>query len=666
MEAAESFPTAPVRTGPSEPGGVLLDSREVALTNRYAVQLRKALRCICCIVAVPSADTSFVFSIEFGSGVRKAQREEIISRARERLERGDTRLDPSVFSEFPILQSGVSVRVGTPSPLGVQVVLLAFGARKEKEAETIEEMKVMEEDLRVRIENVRLSDAVSRRNSILTELLKSVSGVNRQVSNLNDLMQTISSEARKLLRAETAAIYMPLDERCTEFALKACAGEAPEDSPELSQLFSKTFHEYEISRRKLMVEVGPQGEKLLLVPLIQRGSPQGILLLRSSGPLYFFTEDGLQTAELFGDWVSIALDNAVMFENVSKSQQEWENTFDSIFDPIYLIDPEYKLLKINKSLASYAMLPIKLPLNQYCYRYLFHRDSICSWCPVPRSLRTGQAVVVEAPVFTGGIWQIQSYPFTDKTDVRTGSINVLRDITLLKRIQEQLIESEKMASTGKLISGVAHEVRNPLFGISTTVRALANELGNKEDLKPFLDIVTSETTRLNRLMEELLNYSRPVKIDKNPSDIGEIIKEVLGRYNNVPGGKEVTTNLFGAENIPPINIDRNKIHQVLVNLVENGIQHSGDHPRVDIFLEFLSLSYPPEIHIVIKDYGSGISADILPRIFDPFFTTRSRGTGLGLSIVRKVVHDHGGRIAVESHPGVGTTFRIVLPVQAVE
>ena len=100
----------------------------------------------------------------------------------------------------------------------------------------------------------------------------------------------------------------------------------------------------------------------------------------------------------------------------------------------------------------------------------------------------------------------------------------------------------------------------------------------------------------------------------------------------------------------------------MFNLVENAIQHSGNPPEIDVFLEYLSLSYPQEIQIVIKDHGSGISPDILPRIFDPFFTTRTRGTGLGLSIVRKVVHDHGGRISVESHPGIGTTFRISLPV----
>ena len=216
-------------------------------------------------------------------------------------------------------------------------------------------------------------------------------------------------------------------------------------------------------------------------------------------------------------------------------------------------------------------------------------------------------------------------------------------------------------ATGKLISGVAHEVRNPLFGISTTVRALANELGNKEELKPFLDIVTSETSRLNRLMEELLNYSRPVKIDKNPSDIGEIIREVMGRYRNVPEGDEVNVQLFGSENIPPINVDRNKIHQVVLNLVENGIQHSEGVPRIDIFLEYLSLSDPAEIHIVVRDHGSGIASESLPRIFDPFFSTKEGGTGLGLAISSRIVEKHGGLLRYQTKLNRGTTFEVVVP-----
>jgi signal transduction histidine kinase len=112
-------------------------------------------------------------------------------------------------------------------------------------------------------------------------------------------------------------------------------------------------------------------------------------------------------------------------------------------------------------------------------------------------------------------------------------------------------------------------------------------------------------------------------------------------------------------------VDRNKINQVLVNLFDNGIQHSRGTAKIDVFLEYLSLASPPEIHLVVKDNGIGISKENLLRIFDPFYTTRQRGTGLGLSIVRKVIHDHGGRIGVESHADVGTTFRISLPVSIV-
>ncbi|HET6268394.1 MAG TPA: ATP-binding protein, partial [Acidobacteriota bacterium] len=329
---------------------------------------------------------------------------------------------------------------------------------------------------------------------------------------------------------------------------------------------------------------------------------------------------------------------------------------------------DYRLRKMNRPLAALAMKSIKLPVNRNCYRYLFHRNTICPWCPVPKGMQSEgpEPIRVEAPLFSGGVWQIESFPLADKSRKRIGSINVMRDITLFKNMQEQLIESEKLASAGKLISGVAHEVRNPLFGISTTVRALANELGNRAELKPYLDIVTSETARLNKLMEDLLNYSRPVQIDKTPSDISEIVNEVIQHFKTHPSGQNATIELHAADGIPPILVDSNRIKQVLINLFENGIQHTEGKARIEVFLQHMLLTTPAEIHLVVKDNGKGISQENLQRIFDPFFTTRQRGTGLGLSIVRKVIHVHGGRIAVESHLGVGTTFRISIPANTVQ
>jgi two-component system, NtrC family, sensor kinase len=577
------------------------------------------------------------------------------------LQSGVDSIFEQLFDTFPGLREVPKIIVRSPVSAQNRLFILLAGTSSLNPDQSLALLKTIEQILRLRLESIRLQTAVDRRIMNLAWLHQSASGLSGQLLNVGDLLQAISEEGRKVLGATAAAVLVP-DPR-SGYEVKAKSG-FDSDLPLSSALFTRALEDFQVSGRKAVTYRGEQNEVSLLVPLMLRGESKGILFFYSNKPDFQLGDDLLQIAEIFGSWVSIAIENAMMFERVSSSQREWENTFDSIADPIYIVDTEYKLRKMNKSLAAFTMKSIKLPLELNCFRYLFQRSTMCPWCPVPKGMQTGQAITVEAPVFSDGIWQIQSFPYTDKTDKRIGSINVLRDITVLKRMQEQLIESEKMASTGKLISGVAHEVRIPLFGISTTVRALSNELGNKEDLKPFLEIITSETGRLNRLMEDLLNYSRPVKIDKNQSDIIEILREAIEHFQHVPSAQDATINLFSSDNVPPIYVDRNKITQVLINLFDNGIQHSRGPAKIDVFLEYLSLANPPEIHLVVKDNGTGINKQNLARIFDPFFTTRQRGTGLGLSIVRKVIHDHGGRIAVESHEDVGTTFRISLPMSA--
>jgi two-component system NtrC family sensor kinase len=576
-------------------------------------------------------------------------------------------IDPisvGLFDTFTFLNGVSRVLIKTPARHSVRVMIFILGMKAGTSEGNIALLNFLEQSLRVRIENLRLRELMQEQVSNLAGLYKSVEGLGREMRNASELLPAICEEARRVLGAAASAVLMPTDETKRNYVVRVQSGFDTEELPLSDALFARAMEDFETSRRKAVVYSGRNKEKLLLVPLMQRNEPVGVLFLWCTNPDFHLSDDRLQIAEILAVWLSISLENAVMFDRVSQSQREWENTFDSIADPIYIVDNDYVLRKMNRNLASYVSKNIKLPMERTCFRYLFHRNTVCPWCPVPKGVETGESVTVEAPIFAGGLWQIQSFPFTDKTGTRVGSINVMRDITVLKRMQEQLIESEKLASAGKLISGVAHEVRNPLFGISTTVRALANELGNKQELKPYLDIVTSETARLNRLMEDLLNYSRPVQIDKNPSDMTEIVREVIEHFNLVPAAQaqEVSISFFNSDNIPPINVDTGKIKQVLFNLFENGIQHSTGKARIDVFLEYLALANPPEIHLVVKDNGKGISPENLKKIFDPFYTTRQRGTGLGLSIVRKVIHDHGGRISVESHMDVGTTFRISLPI----
>lgn len=567
-----------------------------------------------------------------------------------------------MFEPFAFLTGLSKLIVKSGSMSSERVLLFVFGGKDLSADALVAPLRLIEMNLA----NLRMKETMERRTRNLSGLHASAEGMSRMLLNATELLESITQEARAILRVDAAAVLAPEDDTKLNYTVRASSGFDSEKVPLSPDLFSRAFGEFQINPRKAVVYRGLENQVFLLVPLLHRGVPASALLLYNNSPEFQLTDDLQQITEVYGDWVSMAMQNAVMFEKVLNSQREWENTFDSIADPIYIIDSEYRLKKMNKSLGGLAMKPIKLPEDRNCYRHLFHRNTICPWCPVPRGMQSEQSVTVEAPLFSGGIWQIQSFPLTDKTGLRTGSIHVLRDMTILKSMQEQLIESEKMASAGKLISGVAHEVRNPLFGISTTARALANELGNKEELKPFLDIITSETTRLNRLMEELLNYSRPVQIDKNPSDIGEIIGGVIREFEQHPSGQNASIRLFASDAVPSIAVDSNKIKQVMINLFENAIQHSAANPQIDVFLEYLSLSSPPEIMIVIKDHGKGILPENLTRIFDPFFTTRQKGTGLGLSIVRKVIHDHRGRIAVESLQGIGTTFRIGLPITAVK
>src|SRR5262249_28860875 len=155
--------------------------------------------------------------------------------------------------------------------------------------------------------------------------------------------------------------------------------------------------EFELMHRKRIVYRGEVPQAYLLLPILEKGEVYAVLLFENTRQDYRFSEDRLQIAEILADGVSIAWESALMLERISSSQQEWESTFDSISDPIYIVDADYRLRKINRSLASYAMISIKLPRERNCFRHLFHRNTICPWCPVPKSLQSGASITVEAP-----------------------------------------------------------------------------------------------------------------------------------------------------------------------------------------------------------------------------------------------------------------------------
>jgi PAS domain S-box-containing protein len=383
-----------------------------------------------------------------------------------------------------------------------------------------------------------------------------------------------------------------------------------------------------------------------------------------------FMEEDKRLVTIFASQAAHLLANAQLFEQVSESEERYRQIFESTLDGLYRSTPEGRLVTVNPALAGmlgYGGAEELIGANLF-------DDLFVERPPAIRLINElgerGQALDVECDLrrASGATMpaRVSIRVVTDKADNRTYHLGIVKDITEQKRLSEQLIISERLAVIGELVAGVAHEVRNPLFGITTTLSALARRLEGREAVKPFLDVVMTEVEHLNHLMEQLLEHSRPARLDG--ADISGVIREVLGEFSRQARDKHVAVSFEPSDRAPDMRFDRRKMHGVFANLLDNALQHTRPGGRISVVMG-QGAGEPfregkREIHIEFSDTGAGIAPENLNKVFEPFFTTRAAGTGLGLAIVRKAIHDHGGTIAVRSEPQKGTTFIINLPLES--
>ncbi len=246
-------------------------------------------------------------------------------------------------------------------------------------------------------------------------------------------------------------------------------------------------------------------------------------------------------------------------------------------------------------------------------------------------------------------------------DEQTGILMIIRDLTDTKKLEEQVRRADRLAVTGELAAGIAHEVRNPLTAITGYLQLLAVDMQQSDPRHEFTRIITKEIVRLNYLIDQLLYFPRPLPPQFLTTDLHKVIEECLLLINNPAILKKVNIVTDFKDNLPPVKLDAVQFKQVLFNIMLNGIQAIKDSGS--LFLRTCYDSTSSHVCLQIEDTGSGIPAENIPRLFDPFFTTKEKGTGLGLSVVDKIMEVHQGFIEVESEIGKGTCFSLYLPVQ---
>jgi len=243
------------------------------------------------------------------------------------------------------------------------------------------------------------------------------------------------------------------------------------------------------------------------------------------------------------------------------------------------------------------------------------------------------------------------------TDGEMGLTVTLRNETERERLREETVRLDRLASLGKLSAGIAHEVRNPLTGISLLLDDLHDKPGFSIEDKEMLSKALSEIERVERLISALLNYSSPVRSDFREGDLAQIMKDILLLMRREAEKHGVALNVT-FDTLPLFRFDREKIRQALINIVKNALEVLEPGGIITVRAE----SSETTVTIAIHDDGRGICPEDLPLIFEPYFTRKGAGTGLGLSITQRIIDEHSGSLTVESNSSSGTTFRISLPL----
>ena len=264
-----------------------------------------------------------------------------------------------------------------------------------------------------------------------------------------------------------------------------------------------------------------------------------------------------------------------------------------------------------------------------------------------------------------GEWRRIRFNFSPLSDEKGNIEGVVlsgRDVTDLKRLEEQLIQAEKLAAMGQMLAGVAHELNNPLTAILGVTELLRERHGADDSTKRQLELTHRQARRAARIVQNLLEFSRPASPQKRPLDLNNLLDRTLQLQEHSLRRNNIEVDFHPQADLPGVIGDANQLIQVFLNLVTNAeqaIREVRDTGRIQIRADRMG----NQLTITVQDDGVGIRPEALPRIFDPFYTTKrpGGGTGLGLSICMSIIREHGGNIEAETLPAGGSAFTIYLP-----
>jgi two-component system, NtrC family, sensor kinase len=371
----------------------------------------------------------------------------------------------------------------------------------------------------------------------------------------------------------------------------------------------------------------------------------------------YLTSEDLELLETVSDYVGIALENAKLYRSLEQKATEYqslkdfsENIIESINVGVVVEDVDGHIVGWNRALEA---------LTGLRHRETFGRrtDEIIPGQFLRRL--TENRHLYKQP-WNGLIVNFSATSLVDKAGATRGTLIIIDNITDRIRLEDQLIQNDKLTSIGLLAAGVAHEVNTPLAVISSYSQMLRKELSPEDSRNKLLDKITKQTFRASEIVNSLLNFSRTSATEFAEVDIHQVIIETISLLEHQFKTARIRVDRELRADCPTIFGNAGKLQQVFLNLFVNARDAMPEGGE----LRILTDSADSKIEVLVQDTGTGISGENIKKIYDPFFTTKAagKGTGLGLSVSYGIIQEHGGNISVESRPGLGTSFKLELPL----
>lgn len=397
------------------------------------------------------------------------------------------------------------------------------------------------------------------------------------------------------------------------------------------------------------------------------------------GPAGPFTASEITMIESIALSIAPMVENASLTQELRRSERFREHVLDSMAGALVAVDLRGAVLTFNRAAADLLGFREEEVLGQP-FGALVGEDGEAA---LRATLEHGNESLREEVMFSardGAPVPVSLTTSLLRNEKRCvyGAIATFMDLTPLKRAEERARQLDRLAALGRFTSSVAHEIRNPLTGIAAGVQYLSRGIPPADPQRENLEFILKEIRRLDRIVQDLFDITHPRRLQLLARPIDETVQRAVQCLEALCGTRGVTVTLELAPRTPPVPHDPDQIEQVLINLLKNAVEASPPGTTVRVQVAPVPAPEaqraraaarsgpapgPPGVRIDVEDEGCGIAPEARQTLFEPFVTTKPQGTGLGLYISHDIVKRHGGRLAVSSEPGRGTTFTVELPLE---